>query len=171
MHGPTCVFWANLTPFSRQLGVAGGSWAGVAQVLRDELKDGRTTEQLVINASVNSLPGNAREATNIRVLFSCFGRIPEDTSVDLSTCPGPVGRLSALRVFLLICKSVFYGAFVRARGALKHQKRRCPARAVLVIFSAVRSHASLFFYVICISGVLPEKARLDTAGATKVNYT
>jgi hypothetical protein len=38
------------------------------------------------------------------------------------------GRLSAISVFL--CKSVLYGAFVWARGALKHQKRRFPARAV-----------------------------------------
>jgi hypothetical protein len=42
-------------------------------------------------------------------------------------CPRPPGRLSALRVFL--CKSVLYGAFVRARRALTHQKRRSPARA------------------------------------------
>jgi hypothetical protein len=41
----------------------------------------------------------------------------------------PPGRLSAaLSVFL--CKPVFYGAFVWARRALKHQKRRFPARAV-----------------------------------------
>jgi predicted glutamine amidotransferase len=37
------------------------------------------------------------------------------------------GRLSAISVFL--CKSVLYGAFVWARRALKHQKRRFPARA------------------------------------------
>ena len=43
--------------------------------------------------------------------------------------PGPPGCLSALSVFL--CKSVFYGAFVWARMALKHRKRRFPARAVL----------------------------------------
>ena len=42
-------------------------------------------------------------------------------------CPGPPGRLSALSVFL--CKSFFYGAFVWARRALKHQQRRFPARA------------------------------------------
>ena len=35
--------------------------------------------------------------------------------------------LSDLRIFL--CKSVLYGAFVWARRALKHQKRRFPARA------------------------------------------
>jgi hypothetical protein len=43
--------------------------------------------------------------------------------------PGPPGRLSAIRV--LHRKSVLYGAFVWARGALKHQKRRFPARADL----------------------------------------
>jgi hypothetical protein len=37
------------------------------------------------------------------------------------------GWLSALRV--LLCKSVLYGAFVWARRALKHQKRRFLARA------------------------------------------
>ena len=42
-------------------------------------------------------------------------------------CPGRPGRLSALSVFL--CKSVLYGAFVWARRALNHQKRRSPARA------------------------------------------
>jgi hypothetical protein len=41
--------------------------------------------------------------------------------------PGRPGRLSALSVSL--CKSVFYGAFVWARRALKSQKRRFPARA------------------------------------------
>jgi hypothetical protein len=44
-------------------------------------------------------------------------------------CPGPPGRLSALRVFL--CKSVLYGAFVWARRALNSRKRRFPARAVV----------------------------------------
>jgi hypothetical protein len=42
-------------------------------------------------------------------------------------CPGRRGRLSAIRVF--VCKSVLYGAFVWARRALAHQKRRFPARA------------------------------------------
>jgi hypothetical protein len=42
-------------------------------------------------------------------------------------CPGPPGRLSALRVFL--CKSVLYGVFVWARRALNSQKRRFPAWA------------------------------------------
>jgi hypothetical protein len=37
------------------------------------------------------------------------------------------GRLSALSVSL--CESVFYGAFVWARGALNSPKRRFPARA------------------------------------------
>jgi hypothetical protein len=44
-------------------------------------------------------------------------------------CPGHLGRLSGLSV--LLCKSVLYGGFVWARGALKHQKRRFPARADL----------------------------------------
>jgi hypothetical protein len=43
-------------------------------------------------------------------------------------CPGPPGSFSALSVSL--CKSVFYGAFVWARGVLNRQKRRFPARAV-----------------------------------------
>jgi ABC-type cobalamin/Fe3+-siderophores transport system ATPase subunit len=47
-------------------------------------------------------------------------------------CPGRWGRLSAIRIFL--CKSVLYGAFVWARRALKHQKRRFPARAVMMRF-------------------------------------
>ena len=41
--------------------------------------------------------------------------------------PGPLGRLSALSVFLY--KLVLYGAFVRARRALNSQKRRFPAQA------------------------------------------
>ena len=45
----------------------------------------------------------------------------------LSTCPGPPGQLSALRVFH--SKAVLYGVFVLARRAL-NQKRRFPARAV-----------------------------------------
>jgi hypothetical protein len=48
---------------------------------------------------------------------------------DGVVCPGRQrGRLSAISVFL--CKSFLYGAFVWARRALKHQKRRFPARAV-----------------------------------------
>ena len=55
-------------------------------MLRDELQDGRiSTEQLVINASINSLPGSTREVANVKILFSCFGFIPEDTAVDLPT--------------------------------------------------------------------------------------
>ena len=46
----------------------------------------------------------------------------------LANRPGPPGRLSARSIFL--SKSVFYGAFVWARGALNRQKRRFPARAV-----------------------------------------
>ena len=50
-------------------------------------------------------------------------------------CPGRRRRLSAISVFL--CKSVLYGPFVWARRALKHQKRRFPARAAWrYIFSA-----------------------------------
>ena len=45
-------------------------------------------------------------------------------------CPGPPERLSALSVFLF--KSFFYGAFVWARRALSSQKRRFPARAVVL---------------------------------------
>ena len=41
-------------------------------------------------------------------------------------CPGRPRRLSTLSVFL--CKSVLYGAFVWARGALNSRKRRFPAR-------------------------------------------
>jgi hypothetical protein len=48
----------------------------------------------------------------------------------VNLCPGCRGRLSALSVFL--CKSILYGAFVWVRRALKHQKRRFPARAVRV---------------------------------------
>jgi hypothetical protein len=53
----------------------------------------------------------------------------EDGWRNLTACPGPPGRLSALSIFL--CKSVFYGAFVWARRALKLQKRRFLARAVI----------------------------------------
>ena len=48
--------------------------------------------------------------------------------LQITNCPGRRGRLSAISVFL--CESVLYGAFVLARMALKHQKRRFPARAV-----------------------------------------
>ena len=44
--------------------------------------------------------------------------------------PGAVKRLSALSVFH--SKSVLYGGFVWAHRALKHLKRRFPARAVEV---------------------------------------
>ena len=44
-------------------------------------------------------------------------------------------RLSGLSVFL--CKSVFYGAFVGARGALNSQKWRFPARAVNDLIAGV----------------------------------
>jgi hypothetical protein len=57
------------------------------------------------------------------------GAIVERIEGDISSrvVRAAQGRLSALRVFL--CKSVMYGAFVWARRALKHQKRRFPARA------------------------------------------
>ena len=51
---------------------------------------------------------------------------------DINNCPGRRGRLIALSVFL--CKSVLYGAFVWVRQALKHQKLRFPARAVLLLW-------------------------------------
>ena len=46
------------------------------------------------------------------------------------------GLLSALSVFL--CKFVLYGVFVWAHRALKHQKRRFRARAVLLLLDDVR---------------------------------
>ena len=46
------------------------------------------------------------------------------------------GLLSALRVFR--CKFVLYGVFVWAHRALKHQKRRFRARAVLLLLDDVR---------------------------------
>ena len=46
---------------------------------------------------------------------------------ELVPCPGPPARLSALSVSLF--KLVLYGAFVWARGALTHRKRRFRARA------------------------------------------
>jgi hypothetical protein len=49
-------------------------------------------------------------------------------------CPGRRGRFSTLGVFP--CKSVFYGAFVWARGALNRQKRRFLARAATRITTA-----------------------------------
>jgi class 3 adenylate cyclase len=58
-----------------------------------------------------------------------------------ASCPGPPGRLSALSVSL--CKSVFYGAFVWARRALKSQKWRFPARAVSMRHSATATVAFL----------------------------
>jgi hypothetical protein len=50
-------------------------------------------------------------------------------------CPGRRGRLSAISDFL--CKSILYGAFVWVHRALKYQKRRFPARAVLATGAAV----------------------------------
>ena len=50
-------------------------------------------------------------------------------AMQFDDCPGRPGRLSALSVFL--SKSGLYGAFVRARRALKHQKRWFPAGAVV----------------------------------------
>jgi hypothetical protein len=44
--------------------------------------------------------------------------------------PGPPERLSALSISL--CKSVLYGDFVWARRALNSQKRRFPARTVVL---------------------------------------
>jgi hypothetical protein len=55
----------------------------------------------------------------------------------MGSCPGPPGRLSALSVFL--CKSVLYGAFVWARRAHKHQKRRFPARVVNALCSLTQA--------------------------------
>ena len=49
-------------------------------------------------------------------------------ALGASTRPGPPRRLSDLGVFL--CKSTFYGPFVRARRALNRRKWRFPARAV-----------------------------------------
>ena len=58
--------------------------------------------------------------------LDCFTNI---CSNELTYRPGRPGASHApLRVFL--CKSVLYGAFVLARRALKHRKRRSPARAV-----------------------------------------
>jgi hypothetical protein len=50
------------------------------------------------------------------------------TFISFFYCPDRRGQSSALSVFL--CKSVLYGGFVWACRALKHQKRRFPARAV-----------------------------------------
>jgi hypothetical protein len=53
-----------------------------------------------------------------------FGALlPDGPQRTLRTCPGR-RRFSAIRVFLR--KSVSYGAFVWARRARKHQKRRFP---------------------------------------------
>jgi hypothetical protein len=49
-------------------------------------------------------------------------------AVLLPSVRAALGRLSALRVFLW--KSILCGGFVWARRALKHRKRRFPARAV-----------------------------------------
>jgi hypothetical protein len=63
------------------------------------------------------------------------GKVSLETFAD---GPGPPRRLSALSVSLY--KSVLYGAFVWARGALKHKKRRFPARAVPVARLKTQTH-------------------------------
>jgi GTPase len=95
------------------------------------------------------------------------------------SCPGRPGRLKGLSVFH--SKSILYGAFVWARRALNSQNWVFPARAValkkvkrdqvrkgmvmLAIPAAVvRRPLSLSIFI---SGVLPEKARLDTAGISR----
>jgi hypothetical protein len=60
-----------------------------------------------------------------QVQYSLLDRRAENVML---ACPGPPGLLSALSDFP--SKSVLYGGFVWARGALNGRKRRFPARAV-----------------------------------------
>jgi hypothetical protein len=63
--------------------------------------------------------------------------MPQMRVVLYMICPGPPGRLSALSIFN--SNPVFYVAFVWARRAPNNQKRRFPARAVMlfVVFGLV----------------------------------
>ena len=48
-------------------------------------------------------------------------------------CPRPPGAVKCPQrfpIYISLCRSVFYGAFVWARRALNRQKRQFPARAV-----------------------------------------
>ena len=59
-------------------------------------------------------------------------RLCFETQCAAPICPRPPGgRSSTLSVFP--CKSVLHAAFVWARRALKHRKRRFPARAGAVV--------------------------------------
>ena len=105
MRGPTCIFWANLTPCPLQ-----DAWLACAQVAEMfRLLDG------------DGLPGALYTKVWMRKLEL------ERGALGMLYGPGPPGCLSALSVFLY--KSVFYGAFVWARRALNSRKRRFPARA------------------------------------------
>jgi hypothetical protein len=77
----------------------------------------------------------------------------DKVSAARRTCLGRLGAVTyvgTIRIFL--CKSVFYGASVWAHRALKHKKRRFPARAVVVAAlsaSASAPFASIYGVVGC----------------------
>jgi hypothetical protein len=70
---------------------------------------------------------NAKLLFEIAAESPAAGQIAADARAELNTVRAVPGRLSAISIFP--CKSVLYGAFVRARRALNRQKRRFPARA------------------------------------------
>ena len=107
MHGPTCIFWANLATFSLQ------DW----HLVRRDAGSADPTGDECWHPAEDNLRG-----------VDVYGENDHDP-LGVHTVRARPGRLSAISVFL--CKSVFYGAFVWARRALNRQKRRFPARAVL----------------------------------------
>jgi hypothetical protein len=95
---------------------------GLGLVLYDQLKAARQVAMVggyAVLLAVYGASGPGADPASFRWVWRLM-----DVSCAVRATPG---RSSALRVFL--CKSGFYGAFVRARRALTHQKRRFPARA------------------------------------------
>eukprot|EP01046_Picozoa_sp_COSAG06_P029309 COSAG06_NODE_2708_length_6408_cov_2.142970_1_plen_1860_part_00 len=71
----------------RDLGVSGGDWAGIPQLLKQEMHssaddDETTVEYRVIAASLAAIPKRDRE--NAKKVFSVFALVAEDTHVPLS---------------------------------------------------------------------------------------
>ena len=119
MHGPTCIFWANLTPFSLKV-------------------SGRLVSCTVTN---NGTEHAGSEVVQLYLEFPSSAGEPPKQLKGWDNCPHPPGRLSALSIFL--CKSVFYGAFVWARRTLNRQKRRFPARAVAELAPGASAAATI----------------------------
>ena len=69
----------------RDFGVSGGDWAGIPELLRQELRSGdddeTTVEYRVISASLNAIP--LRDRAKAKEVFSVFALVAEDTHVPL----------------------------------------------------------------------------------------